>query len=312
MSTHSIDCTYKNFATSNPKEGNTDADVTPDKRFLVSYKDLDEWRQDNEFILHSYRPLMTNYQSCVRSVVLLHSESGNIWSHLIAFLIFAGCLVEFLTRDAAEFVDATRERFVITVFMISVLATFGFSTTLHTFMCHSEPVLRRCCSLDYTGITFGFIGAFIPLVFYNFYCEPRVQKVYYAVMFCFGVLCLVAVHSKRFETPKYRGIRALVFVALGLSSLVMPVHLIATLGFHESLAAAQLDYQYVAGGICLFGAFVFAYRIPERYFPGKCDFWFQSHQIFHCCALATAVVHLAGLFRLQKIRFALGENCDAS
>jgi hypothetical protein len=31
---------------------------------------------------------------------------------------------------------------------------------------------------------------------------------------------------------------------------------------------------------------LYAFRIPERFIPGKCDFWFQSHQIFHLFVVA--------------------------
>lgn len=34
------------------------------------------------------------------------------------------------------------------------------------------------------------------------------------------------------------------------------------------------------------GAIIFTSRIPERFFPGKFDLVFQSHQIFHCFVIA--------------------------
>ena len=35
------------------------------------------------------------------------------------------------------------------------------------------------------------------------------------------------------------------------------------------------------GALYITGAGLYAARIPERFLPGKCDIWFQSHQIFH-------------------------------
>merc|ERR1719166_709551 len=46
---------------------------------------------------------------------------------------------------------------------------------------------------------------------------------------------------------------------------------------------AGLDEDPVHGGL---HQRVLPSRIPERFLPGKCDFWFQSHQIFHILVIA--------------------------
>lgn len=61
-------------------------------------------------------------------------------------------------------------------------------------------------------------------------------------------------------------------------------------------------------GFYLLGAFLYATRIPERFWPGKCDllvgfvfhlrdilFQFQSHQLFHLCVVVAAFVHYYGI-----------------
>ena len=57
---------------------------------------------------------------------------------------------------------------------------------------------------------------------------------------------------------------------------------------------------------CPPGAGLYACRVPERFLPGKCDFWFQSHQIFHILVIAAAFVHFHGiqnmaLYRLTQV-----------
>jgi len=49
------------------------------------------------------------------------------------------------------------------------------------------------------------------------------------------------------------------------------------------------------GAFYLGGAFLYGSRIPERHYPGKFDFWFHSHQIFHICVLVAALLHYVGL-----------------
>lgn len=47
------------------------------------------------------------------------------------------------------------------------------------------------------------------------------------------------------------------------------------------------------------GAILYAGRVPERLFPGKCDYLFQSHQIFHLLVNLSAFFHYLGLRELS-------------
>ncbi|KAJ1550050.1 hypothetical protein HK405_001531 [Cladochytrium tenue] len=46
----------------------------------------------------------------------------------------------------------------------------------------------------------------------------------------------------------------------------------------------------------LTGAAMFLYHVPERWAPGRFDYWGQSHQIFHVAIVAGAWCHRAALF----------------
>jgi len=49
----------------------------------VSFASLPEWLQDNELIETGHRPQLDNFHACLQSVFSVHSETGNIWTHLI-------------------------------------------------------------------------------------------------------------------------------------------------------------------------------------------------------------------------------------
>jgi predicted membrane channel-forming protein YqfA (hemolysin III family) len=54
---------------------------------------------------------------------------------------------------------------------------------------------------------------------------------------------------------------------------------------------------HAAASLALFaGAFFNASRIPERYFPGQFDVFFNSHNIWHVLALLTGVLDFAGSY----------------
>ena len=50
------------------------------------------------------------------------------------------------------------------------------------------------------------------------------------------------------------------------------------------------------------GAAIYALRVPERWYPGAFDLWFSSHQLFHLCVVAAALVHYRGVRTLLDWR----------
>lgn len=52
----------------------------------------------------------------------------------------------------------------------------------------------------------------------------------------------------------------------------------------------------------LVGALLYATRTPERFFPGKFDIWFQSHQLFHMCVVIAAFTHYYGISEMAMKR----------
>lgn len=45
-------------------------------------------------------------------------------------------------------------------------------------------VQRLGNQLDYVGIVALITGSFVPSIFYGFYCEPTLQKIYWAMVSC--------------------------------------------------------------------------------------------------------------------------------
>jgi len=60
-----------------------DAAELPLRWTPVSYSSLPDWLRDNELIESGHRPQLGNFYACLESVVRLHSETGNVWTHLL-------------------------------------------------------------------------------------------------------------------------------------------------------------------------------------------------------------------------------------
>ena len=61
-----------------------------------------------------------------------------------------------------------------------------------------------------------------------------------------------------------------------------------------------LFYLVLQGVLYIFGAAIYACRIPERFAPGRFDLFGSSHQIFHGFVLAAALTHLFGLYKAYE------------
>ena len=86
---------------------------------LFKFVDLPEWMKDNEYITDMHRPQITSLKSCLRSVFSIHSETGNIWTHLIGALVFLGLIIWYLVRDNGDFIKPLEEKAVVVTFYSS-------------------------------------------------------------------------------------------------------------------------------------------------------------------------------------------------
>jgi adiponectin receptor len=62
------------------------------------------------------------------------------------------------------------------------------------------------------------VGSFIPFIYYGFYCRTLPMLTYVSMITLLGVAALIVSLWDKFAEPKFRPLRAIVFVAMGLSS----------------------------------------------------------------------------------------------
>ena len=73
-------------------------------------------------------------------------------------------------------------------FFLGATMCMGMSGFYHTVSNHSPVVAKFWNQMDYAGIAFMIWGSFVPSVFYGFWCEPRLQMVYWS-MVCLSQAC---------------------------------------------------------------------------------------------------------------------------
>ncbi|XP_072038269.1 uncharacterized protein [Amphiura filiformis] len=267
---------------------------------------LPEWLKDNDFLHHHHRPPLPSFRSCFKSIFRIHTETGNIWTHMIGCVTFLIMMIYFLVTSILSEED-WRVILVYMMFFIGAITCLGFSWLFHTCSCHSDKVSKIMSKLDYSGISLLIVGSFIPWLYFGFYCHNISRWFYIALIVVLGFSCLMVALKDKFAQPAFRPIRAGLFIALGLSAVIPAVHFLIIQGVVEAFTKGSFGWMLFMGALYIGGALLYAFRVPERFFPGKCDLLVQSHQIFHVMVVAAAFVHYHGLNVMAVYREEMGE-----
>ncbi|CAH2221570.1 adiponectin receptor 1 [Pelobates cultripes] len=175
---------------------------------VIPYDVLPDWLKDNDYLLHGHRPPMPSFKACFRSIFRIHTETGNIWTHLLGFVLFLFLGVLTMLRPNMYFMAPLQEKVVFGMFFLGAVLCLSFSWLFHTVYCHSEKVSRTFSKLDYSGIALLIMGSFVPWLYYSFYCSPQPRLIYLSIVCVLGITAIVVAQWDRFATPKHRPTRA--------------------------------------------------------------------------------------------------------
>ncbi|PTB71301.1 mPR-like GPCR protein, partial [Trichoderma longibrachiatum ATCC 18648] len=239
---------------------------------LLSFGELPEWHQDNEFILHGYRPISGSAKVSFRSWLYIHNESVNIFSHLIPAVVFllGECyILEYLNSRYDDV--AWSDFFIFALFLLTAVACLGLSATYHTLANHSSEVDQLFLRFDLVGIVLLTLGDFVSGIYMVFWCESLQRKIYWSMIGVLGSLTIFIMLNPMFHGRKFRVFRVLAFVGTGLSGFAPLIHGITIFGFSQMMKQSGMPYYLVEGAFLLLGALVYATKFPECLYPGKFD-----------------------------------------
>ncbi|OTF80003.1 adiponectin receptor-like protein [Euroglyphus maynei] len=272
---------------------------------LRHFHHLPQWLQDNDFLLFGHRPPLASFTACFWSIFRLHTETMNIWTHGLGCICFVFLSIYLFVASAYATIPMI-DKIMLGIFLFTAILCLAFSTCYHTLACHSHQVLVLVCKLDYCGISLLIAGSIVPCLYYAFYCSLYSQ-ISYTIMTIF--LCAASVtvsFSAKFSEPQYRPLRAAVFFSYAFFSFIPAVHWFLVHSddetfYHSSFRTAVICLTAMAI-LYIIGAVVYALRIPERFCPGKFDFYFHSHQLFHIFVILAAICHLRGITSMADFR----------
>ncbi|TMW63886.1 hypothetical protein Poli38472_014796 [Pythium oligandrum] len=194
------------------------------------------------------------------------------------------------------------------VFMVSAVICLTCSATFHLLFVYSKPAYFFLSRLDYAGITVMIAGSFYPMIYYSFYCHPWILRLYLTAISVMAALTFAVTLVPAFSTPKYLFMRTAIFLSLGFFGLVPISHLIWQFGLFDPHVTVMIGPLLLMGLLYTLGAIIYATRFPERFYPGRFDVWFSSHQLWHICVVAAALVHFINA--LQHYEWRWQTHCE--
>lgn len=257
-----------------------------------SFDEMPWHLQANEFIRGAYRINRAapggglSAAQCLASVLHVHNESGNIWSHLVPWLLFAGYAIYYASDIFVEghlsFVS----------FAIGSQICFMLSTVYHTFNSHSQQAWSTLLNLDYLGIGIAFLGVSMSSVYPVLYCFDDLRRIYLAGMVLMGAVTIgVFMSPLNAESNPWAIVIRGVTMICGAGASVLPtLHLYVRTGswfWHEKYFYWCKFPFLVVMVLCT--AISYTFKLPERLAPGRFDVWGHSHQLMH---IAVAVCSL--------------------
>jgi hypothetical protein len=237
-------------------------------------------------IVTGYRQTDTSFWQCIKYTLIIHNDWGNFWTHFITLWLWLYWLYR-----VSHTLDLTHP------FWYPLLSLWAggcayvfFSSMAHAFGSKSIKVRQICFMVDYLGISLYGFGSCIASYFYEQplgYTLFAYTRTFVLMYFLFSLLSTFLCCLTRFYWEKYRYvIRAgsFLFSYVGgyfpvLVRMIGPCYIGG-----EDCVDETIPIHFIAMALSFTIPFFFITKIPERFFPGKFDYFFQSHQVFHVCA----------------------------
>ncbi|XP_075293856.1 membrane progestin receptor alpha isoform X3 [Opisthocomus hoazin] len=214
------------------------------------------------YIHAGYRPVRQTWRYYFSTLFQQHNEAINVWTHLVAALILLLRFQQLSQRAKSEFWHYS----------------FFF--------------------MDYVGVAIYQYGSALSHYYYTI--EPswheKIKGFYMPMAVLLAWLsCAGSCYAKyRYHQSARLLSRLCQELPSGLAYVldISPVvHRIFTAPPSERADPALL-YHKCQVLFFLIGAFFFSHPYPEKWFPGKCHFFGQSHQIFHVCLVLCTLAQI--------------------
>lgn len=150
----------------------------------VKWNEVPEWQIDSRYILSGDRPAKADYLGVFTSLTFLHNETCNVYTKLLGTLLLpliASASMRLLFDP--RFLNVSEMDYAMFgLYFVVAEACLVFSATYHLMRDNSQKVEQFWHGMDLLGIAIVTVGTFVSGIYYIFICEPRLQKVHWAIV----------------------------------------------------------------------------------------------------------------------------------
>lgn len=237
------------------------------------------------FIMEGYRKPGINAMDCFKSVFVFYcNETINVWSHFIAFVLFA---IKFTKIFVFELSITDPFNWPLLVYSIGICGFCLMSSVAHMFNSVSSTVRHTCFFMDYAAITIYSVGAGQAFWWYTRPIQTDLLIFNHPVIFgtlslFISILCTHLCCSTRMKWHKNK-------YAIRTGTMVIPFLVNAFPYIYRmntctnSVDCDQSSQWMFRKHVVLFliGAFANVARFPERFMVGVFDYCGHSHHFLH-------------------------------
>lgn len=266
---------------------------------LLTYDELPHPWKENPYITRGYR-FCRNYADCVYSVVGVHNETCNIWSHLMGFFAMVGLAFYHLPQTTSWQEASGTDRAVMITFLIAAMKCLVCSSVWHTFSGISslDAKMRFAC-FDYSGITVLIAASILTTEYTALYCNTTARAIYMAFTAISGLGGVMYTWHPSFDRPENRGKRISFFVGFAVAGVAGFLHTASIHGFGPSFLFYLPVFKSLFAYTC--GVVIYALLIPERWFKGTIiNYIGTSHNLWHVAVFLGIYYHYIATVQLLE------------
>ena len=253
---------------------------------LLRHQIPEEYRED--FIQGHYRPPNSSLKYCLCSAFQWHNETMNFWTHFVPLLVLeAYCWIVF-PCNLWPLTSIPTKYYPFICVSVSLFCNLLLSSLAHLFMCMPVRTRHLCFFLDYSAIcvlgTGGACGWFWferPMEGWLLFQYFSSQWVFLPLVSATSVLACYVTCTSRHHWYHKNLIRA---------GAIAFVFFIGHIPCGDRIAQCILIGRDCSEGVvylCLtdisytIGMLMYAFKVPERWTPGRYDLIGNGHQWMH-------------------------------
>jgi adiponectin receptor len=249
------------------------------------------------YSLSRRRPDKLPYRASVLSIASLHTETLNIWSHLLGALWFSTSIVRFaivhqgpLTRDAVG----------VSLYLVATALCFASSTLYHVFADHVHAWFWL--RIDHVGIVCAIWATSVSFTLASLECRQGERWTYTALVTAAAGLSLFLLARIQEHDARSRKDRLSAHVAFGAVAAIPGLRCWYLHAQGQRVELLEEFWSLVIGnGV---GGGIYATHLLDKAIGRDLGLPDISHHVMHIIAVAGAWMYQQGLLAVYEARIA--------